>query len=166
MTIAFTIGIDMSTAADRRSANPKSIRGATTSGDRSLFPPPGTTAKSLIDHFRHAYTEYGKRTACTDQRAHQSPQREHTRSVEGGMMRILSHQRLLSWPEARLLLLTIGLIGATTLTPAADAQESTSATPTEMISSERVPFFHEWFTSPHAKADARAFTNWNEQGEI
>jgi len=82
------------------------------------------------------------------------------------MMRILSHQRLLSWPEARLLLLTIGLIGATTLTPAADAQESTSATPPEMISSERVPFFHEWFTSPHAKADARAFTNWNEQGEI
>lgn len=35
-----------------------------------------------------------------------------------------------------------------------------------MIPAERVPFFHDWASSPHAKADARAFTNWNEAGEI
>ena len=36
----------------------------------------------------------------------------------------------------------------------------------QMIPAERVPFFHDWAASPHAKADARAFTNWNDKGEI
>lgn len=38
--------------------------------------------------------------------------------------------------------------------------------PGEMIPANRIPFYHDWAQSPHAKADARAFTNWNEQGEI
>lgn len=36
----------------------------------------------------------------------------------------------------------------------------------QMIPVARVPFYHDWAQSPHAKADARAFNNWNEQGEI
>ena len=36
----------------------------------------------------------------------------------------------------------------------------------EMMPVARVPFYHDWAQSPHAKADAPAFNNWNEQGEI
>jgi hypothetical protein len=36
----------------------------------------------------------------------------------------------------------------------------------DMVPVSRIPFFHDWAASPHAKADARAFTNWNEEGEI
>lgn len=36
----------------------------------------------------------------------------------------------------------------------------------QMMPVERVPFYHDWAQSPHAKADAQAFNNWNEQGEI
>lgn len=35
-----------------------------------------------------------------------------------------------------------------------------------MIPAARIPFFHDWAGSPHAKADARAFNNWNDEGEI
>ncbi len=38
--------------------------------------------------------------------------------------------------------------------------------PGGMIPAERIPFFQDWAGSPHAKADARAFNNWNEAGEI
>lgn len=36
----------------------------------------------------------------------------------------------------------------------------------QMMPVARVPFYHDWAQSPHAKADAPAFNNWNEQGEI
>ncbi|WP_299358817.1 cytochrome c3 family protein [uncultured Paracoccus sp.] len=38
--------------------------------------------------------------------------------------------------------------------------------PGEMIPAGQIPFYHDWAQSPHAKADARAFTNWYEEGEI
>lgn len=66
------------------------------------------------------------------------------------------------------IVLALGLALAATsgLAPApALAQEEPPAAP-QMIPADRVPFFHDWAASPHAKADARAFTNWNEAGEI
>lgn len=82
-------------------------------------------------------------------------------------MRIQFDNRLSQSSRMRRLLPHFGFIVAMTLTPCfAAAQESTPAKPPEMISSERVPFFDDWFASPHAKADATAFTNWNVQREI
>jgi hypothetical protein len=49
---------------------------------------------------------------------------------------------------------------------AQDAAEQRSPGPGDMVPVSRIPFFHDWAGSPHAKADARAFTNWNEEGEI
>ncbi len=48
------------------------------------------------------------------------------------------------------------------------AQEASAPTPQqgETIPVERVPFYHDWAGSPHAKRDARAFNNWNDEGEI
>ncbi|HRO16022.1 MAG TPA: cytochrome c3 family protein [Paracoccus sp. (in: a-proteobacteria)] len=56
-----------------------------------------------------------------------------------------------------------GLIRAPAL-----AQDAPAPTPAqgEMIPAERIPFYHDWAQSPHAKADARAFNNWNDEGEI
>lgn len=63
--------------------------------------------------------------------------------------------------------LAAGLVAALALTPfSAAAQDGTPAQAPTTIPAERVPFFHDWFLSPHAKADARAFTNWNDKGEI
>lgn len=45
------------------------------------------------------------------------------------------------------------------------AQEQPPDAP-QMIPADRIPFFHDWASSPHAKADARAFNNWNDKGEI
>lgn len=46
------------------------------------------------------------------------------------------------------------------------AQDRPTAAEEPMVPASRIPFFHDWAGSPHAKADARAFTNWNEDGEI
>lgn len=35
-----------------------------------------------------------------------------------------------------------------------------------MIPASRIPFYHDWAASPHARADAPAFTHWNDEGAI
>lgn len=64
-------------------------------------------------------------------------------------------------PSVSRLFLALGLALAST--PGLTQEQSTAP---QMIPAERVPFFHDWAASPHAKADARAFTNWNDKGEI
>ncbi|HRO12972.1 cytochrome c3 family protein [Amaricoccus sp.] len=59
------------------------------------------------------------------------------------------------------------LFAAVILSPLpAVAQDAPPAADEVMIPASRVPFFHDWARSPHAKRDARAFNNWNEDGEI
>lgn len=81
-------------------------------------------------------------------------------------MRILIFEQTRTPRRLSRLLSVLALIAAPFLAPnSAMAQDGASAPP-EMIPAARVPFFHDWLGSPHAKADARAFTNWNEAGEI
>ncbi|MFP1644496.1 cytochrome c3 family protein [Pontitalea aquivivens] len=68
-------------------------------------------------------------------------------------------------PVARLLSV-LALIAAPILASGTATAQDTATAPPEMIPAARVPFFHDWLGSPHAKADAQAFTNWNEKGEI
>lgn len=82
-------------------------------------------------------------------------------------MRSLYHHRLRSRYRVRQALSALGFAAATALLPLAGAaQEAAPAEAPATIPAERVPFFHDWQSSPHAKADARAFTNWNDKGEI
>lgn len=49
--------------------------------------------------------------------------------------------------------------------PAAPAPAATPA-PAGMLPTTAVPFYAEWASSPHAKANAEAFTHWNKEGSI
>lgn len=63
------------------------------------------------------------------------------------------------------LLIVAGGLEATSLL-AQDAAEQQSTPSAQMIPAARIPFFHDWAKSPHAKADAEAFNHWNDEGEI
>ncbi len=65
-----------------------------------------------------------------------------------------------------ILSLALGLVLAGGLAPRPAPAQEQATPPAEMIPADRIPFFHDWAASPHAKADARAFNNWNKAGEI
>ena len=72
--------------------------------------------------------------------------------------------------RVRVVMWTVSLFAAWLAASPTTAQQPAAPAPTaadqQTLPVARVPFFHDWVSSPHAKADARAFTNWNEQGEI
>lgn len=71
----------------------------------------------------------------------------------------------ISWRAAIILCCAPLVAGALYLMPAL-AQDEAPAAQEPMIPASRVPFFHDWARSPHARADAPAFNNWNERGDI
>ena len=78
----------------------------------------------------------------------------------------MTHLPSTLWCKAVARLATLCLAGLLALP--AGAQDRTAAPPPDemMIPASRIPFVHDWMASPHAKADARAFNNWNADGEI
>ncbi|WP_347267302.1 polyheme membrane-associated cytochrome C [Paracoccus sp. (in: a-proteobacteria)] len=62
--------------------------------------------------------------------------------------------------------LTVLPASAQTPPPARPPDSAQGAPADMMVPADRVPFLHDWLASPHAKADAPAFNNWNAEGEI
>lgn len=79
--------------------------------------------------------------------------------------RKMTHLPSTVWCKAVVRLVAVLCLAGLFAGPSA-AQDQPSAAEEIMIPAARVPFLEDWLSSPHAKADAPAFNNWNTEGEI
>lgn len=77
----------------------------------------------------------------------------------------MTHLPSTAWCKAVARLAAVLCLAGLVAGPAA-AQDQTPKPDQMMIPAARVPFLQDWLASPHARVDARAFNNWNADGEI